>query len=78
MNLMNPKLVLPIVLVVVIGVFGYFLVSYIQDSEETKIELKLQEDINKTRKDIKDALESNAPVDRNDATDSLQWLSDRD
>lgn len=77
MNLMNPKLVLPIVLVVVIGVFGYFLVSYIQDSEETKIELKLQEDINKTRKDIRDALESNAPVDRNDATDSLQWLSDR-
>lgn len=75
---MNPKLVLPIVLVVVIGVFGYFLVSYIQGSEENKLELKLQEDVIKTRKDIKDALESNTPVDRNDATDSLQWLSDRD
>ena len=78
MNLMNPKIVLPIVLIVGAGVFGYFLVSYIQDSEENKLELKLQEDVNKTRKDIKDALESNAPVDRNDATDSLQWLSDRD
>lgn len=75
---MNPKLMLPIVLVVVIGVFGYFLVSYIQDSEENKLELKLQEDVSKTRKDIKDALENNVPVDRNDATDSLQWLSDRD
>ena len=70
------------VLIIVGGIIGvvlvsYFTLQYVQTAERGKVLLEIQEGTNIKRKAIRDVLKNNTPADRNDATDSLQYLSDR-
>lgn len=60
-----------------VGLILYGTIQYIQSAEGDKILLEIQEDINETRKDIRDELKNNKPADRNDPSDSLQYFEDR-
>lgn len=79
MNLLNAP---SKALIIVAGVFGviltlYFTIQYIQKAERDKITIELQKEVKTVREEIRNELKSVKPVDRNDATDSLQWLEDR-
>ena len=64
------------VIVLGVGLISYFVTQYIQGAERDKIELRIKDETNEVRQKIKEAV-STPPTNRDNATDSLQYLRDR-
>lgn len=66
-----------VAIVSVVGLILYGMIQYIQQAEQDKITIDIIEETQEKEKVIKDAVKKSKPVNRNDATDSLQYLRDR-
>lgn len=65
------------VLVLAVGLSTYYVIQWYQQAVEDKITIEIQEQTNEKRKTIKDAIRVAPSADPNDASDSLQYLRDR-
>lgn len=75
--LAGSKVVLIVVTALVAGLISYFTIQYIQQAEKDKLLIEIQEKQNTKRKVIRDAIKKAPAADPADATDSLQYLNNR-
>lgn len=76
---MNVGLKLAAIAVLVLGVgwISYTMIQSGRTYERQKITIELQEKTNERKEIIRETIIDNRPVDNSDATDSLQFLRDR-
>jgi len=75
--LAGSKVVLIVVTALVAGLISYFTIQYIQQAEKDKLLIEIQEKQNTKRKVIREAIKKPPAADPADATDSLQYLNNR-
>ena len=75
--LAGSKVVLIAVTALVAGLISYFTIQYIQQAEKDKLLLEIQDKQNTKRKVIREAIKKAPAADPTDATDSLQYLNNR-
>lgn len=60
-----------------VGLILYLTIQSAQEAERDKITIEILEETQEKREAIDEAIKKSKPVNRNDATDSLQYLRDR-
>lgn len=73
----KPHLIITTIALAVVGFGVFFFISNVQESEQDKITIELQDETNDKRKEIRETLRESRPVNRDDASDSLQYFRDR-
>lgn len=71
------KLIVIAACVLVVGLISAYAIQFIRSAEKDKITIELQDHTNEKRKVIRDAIKTPRGSTGNDASDSLQYLRER-